>query len=103
MHIEHIIPDGNDDPDNLCLSCANCNLTKSVAVYGIDPVSGEETPLFHPRQQTWADHFRWIENGLQLEGLTSIGRATIDRLRINQERILVARRRWISGGFHPPK
>jgi hypothetical protein len=26
----------------------------------------------------------------------------INRLRMNQERVLIARKRWITGGFHPP-
>ena len=102
MHVEHIQPNGDNDLQNLCLSCANCNLSKGQAVTGIDPVSQNEVRLFNPRKDQWGEHFEWHENGLILYGLTSIGRATIIRLRINQDRILIARRRWIMGGFHPP-
>jgi hypothetical protein len=50
-------------------------------VAGYDPVTDELVPLFNPRLEEWVDHFRW--RGAELEGKTSIGRATIDVLRIN--------------------
>lgn len=103
MHVEHINPAAQNTTDNLCLSCANCNLSKAKAITAIDPETGDEVALFNPRAQTWEDHFEWIESGLRLLGLTPIGRATIIRLKINQDRVLIARRRWIAGGFHPPK
>lgn len=103
MHVEHIHPSGGDSPDNLCLSCSNCNLSKAKAVTGTDPETGVTVPLFNPRTQRWNEHFVWVENGLSLEGRTPTGRATVIRLKMNQERILIARRRWIQGGFHPPK
>lgn len=103
MHIEHIDPDGDDTPDNLCLSCSNCNLSKSDAKTAVDPETGESVPLFNPRQQEWKTHFVWANNGLVLQGLTPIGRAMVVRLKMNQDRVVVARRRWIQGGFHPPK
>ncbi|MEX2315754.1 MAG: hypothetical protein WD669_01290 [Pirellulales bacterium] len=37
--------------------------------------------LFHPRQHKWSDHFEWQE--AVLVGRTSIGRATIELLAIN--------------------
>lgn len=103
MHIEHIDPDGGDQPDNLCLSCSNCNLSKAQAITALDPETGESVALFNPRQQVWQEHFEWIENGLRVQGLTPTGRATINRLKINMERIIIARKRWVQGGFHPPK
>jgi hypothetical protein len=103
MHIEHIHPSAGDSSDNLCLSCANCNLSKAKATTAIDPQTGEQVPLFNPRKQIWSEHFQWINNGLYVYGLTDVGRATVVRLKMNQERVLIARRRWIAGGFHPPK
>ena len=50
----------------------------------------------------WQEHFEWIDNGLRLQGKTPIGRATISRLKMNQERIVRARRNWILAGNHPP-
>ncbi len=102
MHIEHIDPTGGDSPDNLCLSCANCNLSKAKVTVAADPETGQTVPLFNPRTQVWVDHFTWIDAGVRLRGLTSIGRATIERLRINQSRMVIARARWVESGYHPP-
>src|SRR5689334_3740062 len=92
MHIEHINPDGGDNPENLCLSCAACNLTKGIATTGIDPETGETVSLFNPRTQIWEEHFAWIEGGQIVLGLTPIGRATTSRLKMNLDRIVLARR-----------
>lgn len=52
---------GDDDESNLCLACIDCNLHKGTNLTGIDPLTDEVTPLFHPRQQRWDEHFRWDE------------------------------------------
>lgn len=103
MHIEHIDPNGGNELDNLCLSCANCNLSKAKAVTAADPDTDEIVPLFNPRQEVWANHFVWIDEGIRIKGVTPVGRATIVRLKMNQEKIVIARARWIIGGNHPPK
>jgi len=102
MHIEHIHPASGDDLDNLCLACPSCNLSKAKAISSIDPDTSELVSLFNPRQQQWIEHFEWDEEGAIVIGKTSVGRATIQRLRMNQERILTARRIWIKAGEHPP-
>ncbi|MEM7532779.1 MAG: HNH endonuclease, partial [Chloroflexota bacterium] len=56
MHIEHIIPTsrgGSSMFANLCLSCAWCNTFKSDKITGLDPTTGVEVPLFHPREDAW--------------------------------------------------
>ena len=103
MHVEHIDPQGGDVPENLALSCANCNLSKAQVTSAPDPETGNSVPLFNPRTQGWNDHFEWVEGGLKVFGKTQIARATIERLGMNRERILVAREHWIRGGAHPPK
>jgi len=103
MHVEHINPDGGDDPSNLCLSCSSCNFSKGIAVTGYDSESTETVMLFNPRQQIWKDHFEWLDGGLRLLGKTPIGRGTIQRLKMNQERLVRARQNWIEAGNHPPK
>lgn len=103
MHVEHINPAGGDGPENLCLSCPNCNLSKAKATHAPDPDTGQLVPLFNPRTQVWSEHFIWQANGIRVQGLTSIGRATVVRLRMNQTRILVARQRWVESGYHPPR
>lgn len=88
---------------NLCLACAWCNSFKSDKIRGIDPVTSVEVPLFHPREQIWHEHFEWSSDGVFVIGRTSIGRATVDVLKMNNEYIVPARRRWISVGWHPPQ
>jgi 5-methylcytosine-specific restriction endonuclease McrA len=84
------------------LSCSSCNLIKATATTGHDPEIDEVVPLFNPRQQIWREHFEWLESGLRLRGKTPIGRATIQRLKMNQQRFLRARANWIKAGNHPP-
>ena len=103
LHIEHIDPDGSDLPENLCLSCANCNLHKAKAIDAIDPQTKIRVSLYNPRLQDWAVHFIWREGGISIEGLTDIGRATVERLKMNDAKIVFARGRWVSGGDHPPQ
>jgi HNH endonuclease len=103
MHVDHIDPFGSDDPENLCLSCATCNQSKSQVTSAVDPETGNEVGLYNPRTQQWSDHFMWIDGGLQVRGLTPIGRATVKRLKMNQDRLIIARSLWISAGLHPPR
>lgn len=103
MHIEHIDPNGGDEPENLCLSCSSCNLSKSIATSARDPQTNTIVALFSPRQQTWSEHFNWLDEGLRLHGKTTTGRATIERLKLNRERLIRARGNWIAAGNHPPK
>lgn len=102
MHIEHIIPGGGDNEANLCLACSSCNLSKATATSAIDPETDEITALYNPRLQIWDDHFEWIDGGLRLRAKTAIGRVTIVRLKMNQQRLVRARRNWILAGNHPP-
>lgn len=103
MHVEHIDPNGGDDLENLCLSCPSCNLSKATATSALDPETKEIVPLFNPRQQDWSEHFEWQQNGQQIYGLTPTGRATVERLKMNQLRIVEARAIWIRAGAHPPR
>jgi hypothetical protein len=84
FHIEHIIPKkhgGSDDASNLALACYHCNLHKGPNLTGIDPDSGAIVPLFHPRQQSWHEHFAL--QGSVIVGLTDTGRATVRVLMMN--------------------
>jgi hypothetical protein len=102
MHVEHIDPQGGDLPDNLALSCSNCNLSKAKATSVADPDTGQIVPLFNPRTQTWAEHFAWTEGGRRIDGKTATGRATLERLGMNRERVIISRDVWIRAGAHPP-
>ena len=82
FQIEHIIAKkhkGEDDADNLALSCYNCNAYKGSNIAGLDPDTQQLTRLFHPRKDQWASHFTWL--GPDLVGSTDVGRTTIEVLR----------------------
>ena len=85
FHIEHILPrqhGGTDIPDNLALAGHHCNLRKGTNLSGLDPESGALTRLFHPRQDAWDDHFT-LHDG-EITGRTTIGRATMRLLKMNE-------------------
>jgi hypothetical protein len=103
--IDHIVPEAAGGPtkfDNLCLACHSCNEFKGAQVGLQDPDSHELIALFHPRRQSWSDHFCWSPDGSEIIGTTSVGRATILALNLNHPLIVEARRRWVAVGWHPP-
>ncbi|NJN91006.1 MAG: HNH endonuclease [Leptolyngbyaceae cyanobacterium SL_5_14] len=108
--IDHLIPrslGGSDEPDNLALACRRCNERHYNFTTAINPQTGEEVPIFNPRLQHWAEHFRWTTDGLKIIGMTPIGQATCYRLDFNDEFhnqgfIQESRQLWIQGGWHPP-
>jgi hypothetical protein len=105
MHIDHIIPEvagGKTTVENLCSVCFSCNVYKAAKQTGLDPVTKQEVPLFHPLRQTWQEHFTWDESQARIIGLTPCGRATVIALNMNHPVIVQARRRWVSAGWHPP-
>lgn len=104
--IEHIIPrilGGSDDLENLAFACRGCNNIKFVKTSGIDPETNLMSPLFHPRQHVWREHFCWDDSLLNLMGLTPIGRATIETLKLNREEVQNLRRALFLIGEHPPQ
>lgn len=106
MVADHIIPEskgGETAFENLCFACHLCNEFKGSRTIGVDPITGQPVPLFHPRQQSWFDHFAWEESATRVIGVTAVGRATVIALQMNHEAIVPARQRWVSGGWHPPK
>ena len=103
MHVDHIDPQGGDNLENLCLACWNCNSYKHKATEAIDPDTGLLIALFNPRTQIWTEHFEWFGGATQIKGLTPTGRATVERLKMNRPRMIIARQRWVNSGYHPPK
>jgi hypothetical protein len=98
FHCDHVIPrakGGLTTLDNLCYACPRCNLRKADLTTGMDPLTGDLISLFHPRQQTWSDHFAWSSDYLYILGLTSSGRATVDVLQLNDEVLRRARHLWL--------
>jgi len=105
LHIEHIIPlalGGSSNEDNLWLACSACNNYKGVQTHALDLETKEQVLLFNPRTQRWTDHFAWSDDGAEVIGLTAMGRATVEALKLNQPLICLARRRWVVAGWHPP-
>ena len=84
FHVDHIIArqhGGRTVFENLALSCAYCNAHKGPNLSGIDPKTRRVVRLFHPVKDQWRHHFRL--RGAKVLGLTSIGRATIAVLGMN--------------------
>jgi len=84
FHIEHIRPrkhGGDDDFENLCLACNHCNLHKASNLTGVDPLTNAVTPLFHPRQDDWHEHF--VIRAALIAGRTPVGRTTVRVLAMN--------------------
>jgi len=103
--IEHIFPmskGGNWELSNLAFSCQGCNGHKSVHTVGKDTLDDVMVPLFHPRQDLWAEHFEWQNNFQLIVGLTSTGRTTIHRLQLNRPGLQKLRKILVAAGVHPP-
>ena len=84
FQVDHIIARQHGGPstlDNLAMSCFHCNRFKGPNIAGLDPASGALVRLFHPRLDSWQEHFRF--EGVYLVGLTPIGRATVQVLSMN--------------------
>jgi hypothetical protein len=105
LEFEHIIPEaagGSTVRENLWLACRRCNQFKGDRIQANDPQTGESVSLFNPRTQHWADHFSWQPDGARIAGLTPCGRATVESLQLNHERIVETRRFWVEAGWWPP-
>ncbi|MBD2197046.1 MULTISPECIES: HNH endonuclease [Calothrix] len=109
--VDHLIPQslgGSDELENLALCCRRCNERRYNFTSGIDPQTQKEIPLFNPRTQQWSEHFIWSVNGTNIVGITPTGRATCNRLDMNDQRhsngfIQKSRRLWVQVGWHPPR
>ena len=103
--LDHIQPQslgGSSDLSNLAASCYRCNQFKGAKTEAVDPLTQQVVSLLHPRQQAWAEHFTWADEGVQVSGLTPTGRATVEALRLNNPYIVEARKIWVAENWHPP-
>lgn len=69
----------------------------------IDPETTSNVPLFNPRQDKWATHFRWNDRFTVIIGLTDVGRATVKALQLNRENLINQPIVYRAFGIHPPK
>ncbi len=97
FHVEHVIAKQQagegDAPGLLALACNRCNAFKGPNLTSIDPESNTIVRLFHPRQDTWDDHF--VLRGGEVIGLTSTGRATVRLLNMNAPHRIEVREEWL--------
>jgi hypothetical protein len=104
FEVEHIIPQlhgGGDSEDNLALACRACNAHKADIVEHTDPLTGESVRLFHPRRDTWSDHFRIDTAAALIEGVSAIGRVSVDRMVMNAVEQVEARSLWFQLNLFP--
>jgi len=104
FEVEHIQPlslGGQTDFENLCLACPTCNRHKANRVTGPTDEGGKAR-LFHPQRDSWLDHFDWSVNSTVIVGLTEIGIATVNLLRMNRPQLVEVRSLWAIVGKHPP-
>ncbi len=96
FEVDHVQPraaGGTSRLDNWAYACPHCNAHKWKHTHGIDPADGTMVPLFNPRSEAWAKHFRWssVDTAI-VEGTTTCGRATIERLKMNAPELVLIRR-----------
>ena len=101
-HIQPRTKGGTTSRTNLCRACSSCNTNKGDQTDVLDPVTGALVALFNPRQTRWTEHFAWSTEGTTIIGLTPVGRATIQALKMNNPRLVRSRALWVSVGWHPP-
>jgi hypothetical protein len=103
--VEHITPrsaGGDTTADNLALSCQGCNGHKYTKQHAADPLTGQVVALFHPRIQIWDNHFAWSSETTIVVGLTPVGRATVEALRMNRPELVNLRAVLYIAQKHPP-
>lgn len=75
-------------------------LRKGARQSAPDLDTGSDAPLFSPRAQVWAHHFRWA--GAVVVPLTPTGRATASALAMNRTLAVAIRLEEAERGRHPP-
>lgn len=107
FEVDHIIAEkhgGSTTASNLCLSCPDCNAFKGSDIASVDWSKDESiVPLFHPRRDTWDEHFRLDTLTGKLLPLTAAGRVTAHLLQLNQSERIVDRKLLIEANRYPCK
>lgn len=104
--VEHIVPrskGGTNDLDNLAYACQGCNNRKYTATNALDLVTGTFIGLYHPRRDSWHEHFAWNDDYTLIVGITPAGRASIEKLQLNRSGVVNLRRILAAAGVHPPR
>lgn len=104
--VEHIVPiseGGKTAIENLAFSCHGCNLYKSNKTATFDVITEENQKLFNPRTDDWNEHFTWAQNFTIIVGLTPVGRAAVETLKLNRKGLVNQRNLLFLLGELPPK
>jgi HNH endonuclease len=88
-HINPVVAGGTSTEENLALACRSCNGFKGSRSNYVDPESGQEERLYHPRQDRWEEHFLVSSESCEIVGLTAIGRVTALCLKMNSRSQLI--------------
>jgi hypothetical protein len=97
--IDHVIAlkhGGRSTLDNLAYSCAVCNKRKGSDVASYDSLTDRVVPLYHPRRDRWAEHFRL--DGPRIVPLSPRGRVTVELLRLNRASRIAERSLLLEAG-----
>ena len=103
FHVDHIVPRRAHGPttlDNLALACVSCSLRKGARTRVEHPDGGEPVSLFHPRRESWTDHFAVAGDGT-IDSTTLVGRATIAALAMNRQSAIAIRWELMQLRRHP--
>lgn len=103
--VEHIVPvsqNGATESGNLALSCHGCNLYKSNRITALDVAGKKIVEIYNPRIGSWNKHFLWSEDFTIIIGLTPVGRATVEALKLNRKGLINQRKSLRFSGEHPP-
>ena len=101
FEVDHFVPlssGGSREPENLVLACRACNAYKAFHQIGLFE-NTETIRLFNPRRDEWKEHFLFNPETFEIQGLTDIGRGTVNRLQINNPAQIQARQIWIRFGI----
>jgi len=104
FHCDHHISRAHGGPtsyENLVWACPWCNGSKRERSEFQDPETGLRVPLFNPRRDRWHDHFRWSSDARVIYGRTSVGRATVNCLKMNRRDAKIIRGYLLQLNLHP--
>jgi hypothetical protein len=102
FQVEHIISrkhGGSSELENLALACVFCNRYKGSDIASLIPETNELIRFYNPRVDRWHEHFRL--NGVVIESLTEIGKATVRILQMNHDDQILERQVLSRRGRYP--
>ncbi|HEX7240636.1 MAG TPA: HNH endonuclease [Longimicrobiaceae bacterium] len=103
--VDHVISEkhgGPTEPGNLAFACFACNRRKGSDVGSVIPGSGIFIRFFHPRTDSWANHFALSDDGLSIEPRSDIGAVTVRILGFNDPERQLEREALRTIGRYPP-